>query len=125
MHITTSIQLIIITDVMTTSGISSATVGTITLFMVDMVGTELEGVASTLLTVDVVKCVLDSERCVSISGTLLTGGVTTDDCDDGMSAEYHSGAVYGYHCVVRITAHTILIGANSTSTSTCKCDIDE
>ena len=87
MHITTSIQLITITDVMTTSSISSAvpTVGTIAFFMVDAAGTELEGVASTL---DVVKCVLDSERCVPISGTLLTGGITADDCDDGVSAEY-------------------------------------
>ena len=53
--------------------------------------TLLEGVASMLeitSIVDVVKCVLDSDRCVPISGTLLTGGVTADDCDEGVSAEY-------------------------------------
>ena len=66
------------------------TAGTKTLVMVDVAGTLLEGVASTLetvLAVDVVKRVLDSERCVPISGTLLTGGVTADDCDDGVTAE--------------------------------------
>ena len=62
------------------------TADTTTLMMVDVTGTLLEGVASTLvvietiLIVDVVKCVLDSKRCVSISGTLLTGtGVVTSE----------------------------------------------
>ena len=64
-----------------------------TMIMMNAAGTLLEGVASTLdtvLVVEVVKCVLDSERCVNIpiSGTLLTGGLTADDrCDDGVSAE--------------------------------------
>ena len=59
--------------------------------VVGMTGTLLEGVASTpdtVLIVDVVNCVLDSERCVPISGTLLTSGVTTGDCDGGVSAKY-------------------------------------
>ena len=76
--------------------ISSAvptTAGTITLMMVDVAGTLLEGVASTLetvLIVELVKCVWSwvSKRCVLISGTLLTGGITADDCDDGVTAEY-------------------------------------
>ena len=67
-----------------------------------MAETLLEGVAGTLETLliaDVVKCMWVSKRCVSISDTLLTGGVTvdselvtsivslytSDDCDDGVS----------------------------------------
>ena len=94
MRITTSIQVIAITDVRTTSSIISTvptTAGTTTLMMVDVAGTLLEGVASTLetvLIVEVVKCVWVSKRCVLISGTLLTGGITADDCDDGVTAEY-------------------------------------
>ena len=61
---------------------TTASAGTIILMMVDEAGTVLEGVASKLLVVDLVNCVLDSERCVPISGTLLTGGVTANDCDD-------------------------------------------
>ena len=61
---------------------TTASAGTIILMMVDEAGTVLEGVASKLLVVDVVNCVLDSERCVPISSTLLTGGVTANDCDD-------------------------------------------
>ena len=86
---TTSIQLI----VRATSSISPVptTAGTTTLMMVDVAGTLLEGVASTLETVlvlEIVKCALDSKRCVPMSGTLLTGGLTSDDCDDdGVSAE--------------------------------------
>ena len=92
MHITTNIQLIAITDVRSIS-ISAVptTAGTIALIMVDVAGTLLKGVASTLetlLVVEEVKCVLNSERCVSISCTLLTGGVTVNDCGDGVSAEY-------------------------------------
>ena len=41
----------------------------------------------TVLIVDLVKRALDCEKCVPISGTLLTGGVTADDCDDGVTAE--------------------------------------
>ena len=66
------------------------TAGTKTLMMMDGAATLLEGVASTLetlLTVNVVKGVWVSKRCVLISGTLLTGEVTSDDCDDGVSAE--------------------------------------
>ena len=102
MRIKTIIQLIAITDVMKTSSISNSavptTAGTTILVMVDVTRTLLEGVASTLAvietTLDVVKCVWVSKRCVPISGTLLTGGVTADselvtsavllysDCDD-------------------------------------------
>ena len=70
MRITTSIQLIAITDVRTTSSISAvvpAPADTAILVMVDVTGTLLVGVASTLyivvietvstVTVDVVKCV--------------------------------------------------------------------
>ena len=88
MCITTNIQLIAITDAMTTSSISTTTAGTTTMMLLNVAGTLLECVACTLLIVEVVKCVLDIERCVPISDTLLTGGVTVDDCDDGMSAEY-------------------------------------
>ena len=108
----TSIQLIAITDVMTTSSISSAvptTTGTTILVMVDSdVTATVKGVAGTLvvieITLDVVKCVGISKRCVPINGTLLimTCGVTADsepvtsavslytpvDCDDGVSGEY-------------------------------------
>ena len=72
MHIT---MLIAITDLRTsvTSSISAtAAAGTITL---NVAATLLVGVASTLaviettLIVEVGKCVLDSERCVPISGT--------------------------------------------------------
>ena len=84
--------------------VPATTAGT-TVTMVDVPGTLLEGVAITLvvietvLIVDVVKCVWVSERCVPISDTLLTGGVTSelvtsvslytsDNCDDGVSGEY-------------------------------------
>ena len=111
LHIIT--QLIAITDVMTTSSISSTvptTVGTtiLAMVMVDVTGT-VEGVAGTLevietvLIVDVVKCVGVSKKYVPISGlALLTVGhgvmselvtsevslYTPDDCDDDVSAEY-------------------------------------
>ena len=57
----------------------------------DVVGTLLEGAANklvvirTVLIVYVVKCGGVSERCVPISSTLLTGGITVDDCDNGVS----------------------------------------
>ena len=73
------------------------TAGTKMLTMVDVTGTLLEGVASTLLViettlivastlvvietvliVEVVKCEWVSKRCVPICGTLLSGGVTAD-----------------------------------------------
>ena len=111
LHIIT--QLIAITDVMTTSSISSTvptTVGTtiLAMVMVDVTGT-VEGVAGTLevietvLIVDVVKCVGVSKKYVPISGlALLTVGhgvmselvtsaeslYTSDDCDDDVSAAY-------------------------------------
>ena len=110
MCITTSIQLIDITDVMTTSSISAVptTAGTTILVMVDVTRTLLEGVACTLVvietTLDVVKCVWVSKRCVPISGTLLASVVTadselvtsavllyTDNCDDDGTAAGVSG----------------------------------
>ena len=73
------------------------TAGTTVVMMVDVTGTLLEGVVSTLvvietiltvastlvvietvLIVEVVKCEWVSKRCVPICGTLLSGGVTTD-----------------------------------------------
>ena len=93
-------------------------------------------IETVLLLLDVMKSVRDVFP--SDSGILLTGGVTADselvtsvvslytadDCDDGVSACRHSGAVYGYHCVIRTTAHIIPIGATSTITTAFKCDID-
>ena len=82
-----------------------------------MAGTLLEGVTNTLVVIEttlivgVGKCVLDSKRYVSISGTLLTGRVTADgkleistvspytyDCDDGVSvtSEMVTSAVSPY-----------------------------
>ena len=63
---------------MTTSSISAVptTAGTMMLDVSETMG----DVASTLLVVEAVKCVLDSESWI-----LLTGGVTADDCDDGVS----------------------------------------
>ena len=142
LRITTIIQLIAITDVRTsiTSSISATAAGTTASVAVDqrllegVTGTLLEGAAGilsvieTVLIVDLVKCVLDSKRCSPISGTPLTGRVTADDCDDGVNVECVytcSEAVYEYHCVIRITACILPIGATSTIITTFKCNIEE
>ena len=72
MHITTSI--IDIADARTTSSISAVpmTAGTTVLMMVYVIGTLLEGVASTLVVIEAVLIV----------------DVVSDGCDDGVSAEY-------------------------------------
>ena len=104
MRITTSIQLIAITDMRTTSNISAvipAPAAGKTLLMVYVTGTLLEGVDSTLVI----------ETVLIVTSELVTSAVSpyaSDDCDDDMSAEY-----------------IIPIGATSTITSAFKCNIDE
>ena len=74
------------------SSVIPTTAGT-TMMKVDVTGTLLEDVASTLvetiLIVDVVKCVWVSRRYVLISGTLLTGVVTSELVTSAISLYSH------------------------------------
>ena len=99
----------------------------------DVAGTLLEDVANklvvirTVLIVDVVKCVGVSERCVP--SRLLTGGITSDDCDNGVSvtSELEISAVSLYtldDCDDGVSATSELVTSSASPYISDDCDDD-